>query len=154
MKVPVDVDVRLATPDEPGAIRDLLAACGLPAADVGLPNQEFLVACNGGQIVGCVGAELYGGTALLRSLAIVLPHRGKGMGDLLLREGVGLARRRGAGDLYALTTTIEPLLARRGFVRVERGDVPEALRMSQEFASICPGSAACMVLRVEPGGTP
>jgi amino-acid N-acetyltransferase len=127
-------------------IRGLLESAGLPVADLDLVHQEFLVACEGGRIVGCAGAEHHGSAALLRSLAVAPEHRGKGLGDLLLRKGVDEARRRGARDLYALTTTIEPLLARRGFVRVERATVPEGIRRSREFASLCPASAACMKL--------
>jgi amino-acid N-acetyltransferase len=73
-------------------------------------------------------------------------RRGEGIGEALLRAVVDLARRRGALELYALTTTIEPLLARRGFTRVPRAEVPAAVRRSAEFATLCPASAACMKL--------
>jgi amino-acid N-acetyltransferase len=127
-------------------LKRLLEASGLPVDDVGRAGQEFLVARSGGELVGCAGAELYGGAALLRSLAVGASWRGAGIGDLLLRAIVEHARNRGAQDLFALTTTIEPLLARRGFTRVERAEVPAAVRRSAEFATVCPGSAACMRL--------
>jgi amino-acid N-acetyltransferase len=141
-----DVEVRAAVPGDAQEIRRLLEASGLPVADLQPGRQEFIVACRGGRVVGCAGAEHHGADALLRSLAVDPEVRGQGIGDLLLRRGVEEARRRGARDLYALTTTIEPLLARRGFTRVDRGEVPETLRRSTEFASVCPASAACMRL--------
>ncbi len=146
---PAGVEVRSATPEDMGALRDLLAASGLPVSDVGLANQAFVVAVLEGRVVGCAGAERYGSAALLRSLAVAVEQRGRGLGDLLLRRGVEEARRGGARDLYALTTTIEPLLARRGFVRVDRTEVPDDMRRSREFESLCPASAACMRLEGE-----
>jgi N-acetylglutamate synthase-like GNAT family acetyltransferase len=139
-------EVRLgpAGPADVDAARRLLEASDLPAAD--LDGVELLVARSGGRVVGCVGAELHGPTALLRSLAVDPRRRGEGIGEALLRAVVDLARRRGALELYALTTTIEPLLARRGFTRVPRAEVPAAVRRSAEFATLCPASAACMKL--------
>jgi N-acetylglutamate synthase-like GNAT family acetyltransferase len=144
-----DVTLEAAGPDDLGEVRRLLEVAGLPVADVGRSGQEFLVARSGGRLVGCVGAELHGPAALLRSLAVDPARRGEGVGEALLRAVVDLARRRGARDLFALTTTIEPLLARRGFVRVERGEVPADVRRSAEFTTLCPGSSACMRLAGE-----
>jgi amino-acid N-acetyltransferase len=135
-----------AGPGDLDGLRRLLQASALPVEDLGGPGQEFLVARSGGELVGCAGAELHGAAALLRSLAVVPSRRGERIGDLLLRAIVAHARGRGARDLYALTTTIEPLLARRGFVRVDRSEVPAAVRRSAEFSSLCPASAACMRL--------
>jgi len=84
--------------------------------------------------------------ALLRSLAVDPRRRREGIGERLLRAVVDLARRRGARELYALTTTIEPLLARRGFTRVDRAGVPAAVRRSPAFETLCPASAPCMRL--------
>ncbi len=141
-----DVVLTPAGPGDLGAVRRLLESSGLPVADVGRPGQEFLVARSGGGLVGCVGVELHGDAALLRSLAVATARRGEGLGDRLLRAIVGHARGRGARDLYALTTTIEPLLARRGFTRIDRSEAPPAVRESAEFATLCPGSSACMRL--------
>jgi len=143
---PPGVTLAPAGPGDLDALRRLLGASGLPVADLGQPGQEFLVARSDGELVGCAGAELHGAAALLRSLAVVPSRRGERIGDLLLRAIVAHARGRGARDLYALTTTIEPLLARRGFVRVDRSEVPAAVRRSAEFSSLCPASAACMRL--------
>jgi amino-acid N-acetyltransferase len=144
-----DVTLAPAGPGDMADLRRLLEASGLPVDDVGRAGQEFLVARSGGDLVGCAGVELYGGPALLRSLAVSASRRGEGIGDLLLRTLVEHARRRGARELFALTTTIEPLLARRGFTRVERAEVPEAVRQSAEFSTACPASAACMRLAGE-----
>jgi amino-acid N-acetyltransferase len=139
-----DVTVAPAGPGDVDAARRLLAASGLPVA--ALDAVEILVARSGGRVVGCVGAEMRGSAALLRSLAVDPRRRREGIGEGLLRAVVDLARRRGARELYALTTTIEPLLARRGFTRVDRAEVPAAVRRSPEFETLCPASATCMRL--------
>ena len=139
-----DVTVAPAGPGDVHAARRLLEASGLPVAD--LDAVEILVARSGGRVVGCVGAELHGSAALLRSLAVDPRRRCEGIGEGLLRAVVDLARRRGAREFYALTTTIEPMLTRRGFARVERAEVPAAVRGSAEFATLCPSSATCMRL--------
>jgi len=46
--------------------------------------------------------------------------------------------------VYLLTTTAGPYFERFGFVRTARGDVPQALARSAEFAHACPASATCL----------
>jgi amino-acid N-acetyltransferase len=115
---------------------------------VGAPNQRFLVARDGGALLGCVGLELYGEAALLRSLAVAERSRGVGLGAALADAALEDARRRGVRSLYLLTTTAEGFFARRGFERIARDEVPEAVRGSAEFGALCPASAACMARHI------
>ncbi|HEY7724926.1 MAG TPA: arsenic resistance N-acetyltransferase ArsN2 [Anaeromyxobacteraceae bacterium] len=137
-----------ATPADVEAIRSLLEAAGLPSADLGAPNQRFLVAREAGALLGCVGLELFGEGALLRSLAVAERRRGEGLGGALAAGALEEARRRGVRALYLLTTTAEGFFARRGFARIGREEVPEAVRGSAEFGALCPASAACMARRL------
>jgi protein-tyrosine-phosphatase/N-acetylglutamate synthase-like GNAT family acetyltransferase len=137
-----------AVPADLEAVRALAGASALPVADLGAPNQVFLVARDGGAVVGCVGLELYGDAALLRSLAVEPARRGTGLGAALHEAAIRAARARGVARLWLLTTTAERFFARRGFVRVDRVSVPAAVAASPEFAALCPASAACMTAEV------
>ena len=136
--------IRPAAPAEEAAVRALLAASGLPSADVSFGAQEFLVALQGARLVGCVGLAPSGADGFLRSLAVAAELRGQGLGDALHRRALELARRRGVQTLYLLTATAEAFFASRGYARVAREDVPAAVRASLQFAGLCPSSAACL----------
>src|SRR5512142_248645 len=135
---------RPATAADLGPVRDLLRAAGLPSSDVAEGRQEFLMALQGERLVGTVGIEVYGRDGLLRSLAVADGLRRQGLGGHLHRRAVALAASRGVRTLYLLTTTAERFFAARGFDRVSREAVPDALRATPEFASLCPASAVCM----------
>jgi N-acetylglutamate synthase-like GNAT family acetyltransferase len=138
-----------ATPDDLAPIRELLAELSLPAADVGAENQRFVVARARGELVGCAALELYGSGALLRSLAVRGAMQGRGLGRALYERVMANAAGAGVTDVFLLTTTAERFFARQGFRRIARDDVPERVRASAEFASLCPATAVCMARRVE-----
>ena len=142
------VTYRPATAADWPAIARLLNACNLPAAGVQAHLDAFIVAAAGETVVGCVGAEVYGGDALLRSLAVAEAFRGRGIGDALEARMIETLKRRGVGRVALLTTTAERFFARRGFVAVARDDVPVALQASEEFKGACPASATAMIMRL------
>jgi amino-acid N-acetyltransferase len=133
-----------AEPRDLAAIRTLLVELGLPAGDLGAANQHFIVAREGGALAGCVGLEVSGSAALLRSLAVVPTRQGAGVGRALYRRALDEARARGVSSLYLLTTTAERYFAREGFQAIGRDQVPAGVRASAEFGSLCPATAACM----------
>ena len=51
--------------------------------------------------------------------------------------------------LYLLTTTAEEFFARCGYEPIDRSRVPEAIRATAEFQSLCPASSVCMRKRLE-----
>ena len=132
------------------AIRSLLEGARLPVNDVGRAGQLFLVARSADGVIGCVGLEPYSGAGLLRSLVLTPAHRGQGMSLALYERAATEARSLGVRELYLLTTTAEALFSRWGFRRTVREQVPAAVRESPEFASLCPATAACMVLTLAP----
>jgi len=133
-----------AEPRDLAAIRALLVEVDLPAGDIGAANQCFVLAREGGALVGCVGLEVHGSAALLRSLAVVPSRQGTGVGRALYRRALDEARARGVTALYLLTTTAERYFAREGFQTIGRDRVPAEVRTSAEFGSLCPATAACM----------
>src|SRR5258706_15902364 len=90
------------------AIRALLAENDLPTSDVDASLlNDFLVAEDAsGALVGSIGLERFGSTALLRSLAVAQTARNGGLGSNLLSQAESLARESGVSELWLLTTTV------------------------------------------------
>jgi amino-acid N-acetyltransferase len=141
--------ISAAAPDDEAAIAALLRAAELPHEDFADHLAHFLVARREGAVVGVVGFELHGGSALLRSLAVAPALRGAGLGGELVRRLTAQARRQGVKRFYLLTTTAEAFFARRGFQKIARQTVPAAIAATREFNSLCPVSAVCMTRAVE-----
>lgn len=140
-----DPPVEPAAPDDLPAIAALLAASGLPHADL-TPDAlaRFVVAREGGALRGVAGLEVYGASGLLRSLAVAPGARGTGLGGRLVAAVEEEARTLGLDRLYLLTTTAAPFFAARGYEPTDRADVPAPVKTSSEFAGLCPASAACL----------
>lgn len=138
------VTFHLATSADLGPVRDLLRAAGLPASDVAPGRQEFVLAREGERLVGTVGIEVHGRDGLLRSLAVAADLRGRGLGGNLHERALALAASRGVSTLHLLTVAAETFFAARGYDRVPRETVPDALRETPEFRGLCPKTAAYM----------
>jgi amino-acid N-acetyltransferase len=123
----------------------LLAAARLPTEDLTEAHCEHFFFCGPATApVGLVGLELFGDTALLRSLVVAPEQRSRALGSTLVEHAESHARAAGARTLYLLTTTAEDFFARRGYERAERATAPAAIRNTREFAGICPASSAFM----------
>ena len=133
-----------ARPD-PATVRALLAAAGLPVADLTAAHLDDFWGCGESpDLTGVVGLESYGTVALLRSLAVAPDWQGRGLGAALLAHAERTARQRGIAALYLLTTTAEAFFARRGYVRIPREAALPVLQQTAEFAALCPASAVCL----------
>jgi amino-acid N-acetyltransferase len=64
---------------------------------------------------------------------------------------VDIARGKGAGALYLLTTTARDFFAALGWRVVDRREVPEVIKATAEYSRLCPDSATCMRLDVQAG---
>jgi amino-acid N-acetyltransferase len=146
------IDLRPATPADLPALRRLLAEAALPAEDVALDRQAFVLALDGGEVVGSIALEAAGKDALVRSLAVAPTHRRRGLAAALDARASALARERGLTALYLLTTTARDYALRRGYEVVSRAEVPPAVAALPQFRSLCPASATCMRRRLGPGG--
>jgi amino-acid N-acetyltransferase len=142
------IQLRPATAQDWPPIERLLRASALPVEGAREHLADFIVAERGGEIVGCAGAEVRGGAALLRSMAVSEAVRGQGVGQVLLDEMLAMLRRRNVKQVALLTTTAERFFARQCFKIVAREDVPAALQGSQEFLGACPADAVAMMLRL------
>jgi amino-acid N-acetyltransferase len=127
-------------------VRELLRASALPTEDLtGEPATQFYVSRSGDALVGVVGLELYGEAALLRSLAVARSVRGQGLGAALVRYAEEAASTQNARALYLLTTSVERFFVRLGYRNQDRRLAPESIASTQQFAALCPSSAAFMM---------
>jgi amino-acid N-acetyltransferase len=129
-------------------IRELLARNGLPTAGLDDAHVVALVARSGESIVGSAAIELYGASALLRSVAVDAPARGSGLGAKLTRAALDLARDHNVGRVYLLTETADDFFPRFGFRRIDGDEVDPGVRESVEFTGACPASARVMIARI------
>jgi len=143
------VELRTAKSSELETVVELLDRSGLPTAGVADNFSQFLVAEADGRLVGVVGLELYGQSALLRSAAVEESWRGSGVGRVLVERALDLARDRGIVDVYLLTATAEHYFPKFGFVCVRRDEVAPGVRSSVEFQTACPASATAMRKHVQ-----
>ena len=136
------------------SIERVLTDCGLPTGGIASHMEHFIVAKAGNDVVGSIGVEVYAGTGLLRSLAVLPSARGKGIGKELCSRAIAHAHREHVDELYLLTTTANGFLAKRGFKTIERTDAPASMQSTIEFKTFCPKSAVCMKMRMGAGGRP
>ena len=133
-----------AVPTDLPAILDLIDGSKLPSAGLEQHVGSTLVARDGDRIVGTAALELFGGSALLRSVAVAGELRGQGVGQALTNAALDLAKRRGVHTVYLLTETATQFFPKFGFRPVPRTDVDPGVLESTEFTTACPASALVM----------
>lgn len=148
------LQVEPALPGDLPEILELLRVVALPSDGVPEHLGGFVVARAAGQVVGCVGLEMHGQTALLRSLAVGPGWRGDGLGRKLAGAILARARELGAREAVLLTSTVQEWAAREGYEVVPRESVEEAVRSSWEFEASRCAPAVCMRLRQDGAGAP
>lgn len=147
-RIEPDFEIRPALATDRLEVLDLLEACGLPTAGVErhLP-ESYAVAVARGRVIGVAGIEPYGRDGLLRSVAVSSDWRGRAVGARLVLDRLAWAETAGLTGVYLLTDDAAGYFARLGFASVARDTVPDQIRASEEFASICPESATVMARR-------
>jgi amino-acid N-acetyltransferase len=141
--------IERASPADLAAILALLERCGLPQAGLKEVLATVVVVREAGRLVGCTALEVYGTTALLRSVAVDPIRRSHGLGNRLVQAALSMAQQLGIHEIYLLTETAEDYFSRFGFHRIERADASPAIHYSVEWTSACPASAQVMVLSLE-----
>lgn len=143
---PATPRLRRAATSDLAAIEALLQENGLPLAGVGEALDGFIVAEDGAAIVGVAGLEVRDRWALLRSVAVAAPWRGRGLGRALVDRMIAEADARSLESIHLLTTTADRYFPSFGFTNVSRDEVPGPLRATDEFTTACPASATVMRL--------
>jgi amino-acid N-acetyltransferase len=140
----VSATIRVAGAGDFAGVVRLLEAAGLPTAGLEPTLPHFLVAEEGGRIVGGIGLEVYGECALLRSAVVAEGRRDAGLGTHLVESLLRRAESKGAREIYLLTTTAERFFPRFGFAEIPRAEVAAQVQASEEFRGACPDSAVVM----------
>lgn len=138
---------QMAAADLP-AVLELLAALKLPLDGFVDHVTAAVVARAGGDLVGSAALEIYGKSALLRSVAVAAAVQGTGVGHRLVESALTLAQEMGIEQIYLLTETAAGFFPRFGFRTIDRATVDNAVKQSVEFTSACPASATVMVYEV------
>jgi amino-acid N-acetyltransferase len=135
-----------AKQEELPAILALLDECDLPREGVAAHITTTIVARYEKEIVGCSALELYERYALLRSVAVKPSFRGRGLGARLTSATLDLARHHLVTAVYLLTEAASAFFAKLGFATIVRSDVPQKVRESLEFTTLCPDTATVMTI--------
>ncbi len=131
--------------DEPW-IRQLLTLCGLPHEDLTPQHlSHFWVIKEKGEIIGTVGLEIHGQSALLRSLAVDPRFRKRRFASELTKKAEEFTASLKIKELYLLTMTEESFFLKRGYQRIERNSAPPAIQGTAEFQGLCPVSSVLMI---------
>jgi amino-acid N-acetyltransferase len=126
-------------------IRQLLTLCGLPHEDI-TPEHllHFWIIKEEGEVLGTVGLEIYGRSALLRSLAVDPRFRKRGFASELRQRAEEFAASLDIKELYLLTMTAESYFQKRSYRKIERISAPPAIQGTEEFRTLCPASSVLM----------
>ena len=143
------VDLRSVRENDLPEVLALLKRADLPSAGVAETFSHFVVAEHEGKLVGAAGLEIYGASALLRSVIVEDSWRGSGVGRRLIERALDEASHRGIDDVFLLTTTAEHYFPRFGFACIAPDAVSDEVRASVEFQGACPSSAVIMRKRLD-----
>ncbi len=136
--------VRPATAEDLPAIRELLAAAGLPLAGVASGVDGLWVVLDDGGVSATAGVEQHGRVGLLRSVVVAPERRGRGVGRTLCGALESRARAAGMERLYLLTIDAEAFFVRLGYADEPREAAPDEIAGCEEFSRLCPDSAVLM----------
>ena len=140
--------IRAATQADSARISALLEANALPTSDLAECRPEFVVIEEGDDLIGAGAIQIFADAALVRPVAIAKDRQKTGLGSSLLGAIERHASASGIRQLVLLTQTAEPFFTRLGYARVDRASVPQPIKATAEFRSLCPASAVCMSKRL------
>jgi N-acetylglutamate synthase-like GNAT family acetyltransferase len=128
--------IRRAIEADLPVIGKLLQAEGMPLFDYEEYLDTFWVLDTGSEVTGCIGLEIYGSSALLRSIVVAPSTRGTGDGHKLTSHWLGEARARDARTAYLFTMDKAPFFSRYGFERCEMEDFDADARRTTQYTAI------------------
>jgi amino-acid N-acetyltransferase len=152
MTAAIKLTTQVATDADRPIVRSLLAAAGLPVADLdSAPRLRiWVVRDDTGHAIAAIGLERHDDVGLLRSLVVAPGRRLDGLGRALVRTLEEHASAMGVTQLVLLTETAETFFRRLGYAVIDRATAPPAVAASEEFRTLCPSAAVCMTKRVSP----
>ena len=125
----------------------LLQQSNLPTTDIDEEKLLYLL-IDGERAIGTAGLEIFEDCALLRSVSVIKEEQGKGYGKFLNEEIERYAKESGINCMYLLTTTAKDFFDKQGYCAIKREEIPESIKQTAEFTSLCPSSAVVMKKRL------
>ena len=125
-------------------IIELLKAEKLPVDDLPGNLDHFFVAVVDGDIIGAIGLEHYSPFGLLRSMVVRKDYRNRRVAAALVETLEKHASDLKIDWLYLLTETASAYFDKKNYKRIERTEVPDEIKQSTEFSSVCPVSSIVM----------
>jgi N-acetylglutamate synthase-like GNAT family acetyltransferase len=133
----MNIEISNAPADDSATLAEVIALLhrvNLPDEGVAQHFRQFLLARADNKIIGCVGLEIYGEAALLRSLAVAPEQQKTGLGRRLTEQALELARTNGLHEIALLTTTAAEFFKKEfGFQPAERKLYEERFAQSIEW---------------------
>ena len=136
--------IERAGPADQQAIETLLAQAGLPLDGAEEAFRSGVVARSDHRLVGAAAVEVYGESALLRSVVVSPEQRGSGVGQALVAAAEDVASEAGARTVYLLTETAADWFPRLGYAPIARTDITGPVVGSVEFTTACSETAVAM----------
>ena len=132
-----------------GSFREAVKNAGLPHQDLNYQSQVLISYYQNDELIGTGGLEVLDRFALLRSVSVSPDHRSQNIGKQITSDILKNAQNSNLDGIYLLTETAKDYFQKLGFKEVNRDQVPEEIKSTTEFASVCPASAACMVMKLK-----
>ena len=134
--------------DTRSEVIDLLARNDLPVDDLD-GNKSLYALIKDDHVIGTGGLEFFGDCALVRSVSLKEEERGRGFGKAINRYLEGIAKENGVRCLYLLSTTAKYFFSKVGYEVTNREYVPDTIKSSSEFSSVCPATAIVMKKKIQ-----
>jgi N-acetylglutamate synthase-like GNAT family acetyltransferase len=132
-----------------GSFREAVKNAGLPHQDLNYQSQVLISYYQNDEMIGTGGLEVLDRFALLRSVSVSPDHRSQNIGKQITSDILKNAQNSNLDGIYLLTETAKDYFQKLGFKEVSRDQVPEEIKSTTEFASVCPASAAVMVMKLK-----
>ncbi|HLB23129.1 MAG TPA: GNAT family N-acetyltransferase [Dehalococcoidia bacterium] len=127
------VSIRRAVPADIPRMAELIAGATLPPLFIAEFLDGFAVGERNGDVVGCGGIEMYGTSAVIRSIVVDERMRGTGLGRRLSELLMADARAAGATDLYLFTADAHDFWQHLGFADITFDDWKPEARVNWQF---------------------
>jgi amino-acid N-acetyltransferase len=123
----------------------LLTSERLPFDDLPKRLDNFFVMLAEDGVIAAAGMEVYGRSALLRSVVVKNEYRNQGIAAQMVEKVMETARSKELARVFLLTETAKDYFLNKGFEVISRELVPPQVRQSSEFSTVCPISATVML---------
>lgn len=127
-------------------ILKLLNENELPVSDILFERQSYWVYLDADKVIAVCGVEPFHPFAILRSFVVDASMRKNGIGRKLHEFILHRCNKLGIASLFLLTTTASDYFENLGWKSIARYSVPNSVKKSEEFRTICPESADCKIL--------